>query len=63
MLASIAFLGAITVAIGLMAEPLAHYAMVAGAELADPEGYIDRILPEPPGPVVADAEAIEGGAE
>jgi len=62
MLASIAFLAAFTVAIGLMAEPLVSYATVSGAELADPSRYIDRILPEPPR-VVAGAGETEGGAE
>ncbi len=52
MVAATAFLGAITVAIGLFAEPLVQYANVAGAELVDPSGYIDEVLP---GTAVADA--------
>jgi multicomponent Na+:H+ antiporter subunit D len=60
---AIAFLGAITVAIGLVAEPLVQYAAVSGAELADPDAYIDRILTEPPGAVVADVAGAEGDSE
>jgi len=56
MLASIAFLAAFTVAIGLMAEPLVSYAQLSGAELADPAALIDLVLPEPPGAAVAGAE-------
>jgi multicomponent Na+:H+ antiporter subunit D len=62
MVASIAFLGAITVGIGLYAEPLVAYSQVAGTELSDPSTYIDHILPEP-SRIVAGADAIEGGAE
>lgn len=62
MLASIAFLGAFTVAIGLVAEPLVTYARISGDELSDPAAYIDRILPEPP-TRLAGAGEIDGGAE
>jgi multicomponent Na+:H+ antiporter subunit D len=44
MLAPIAGLGAITVAIGLMAQPLVTYSQQTAAELSDRERYIGLVL-------------------
>jgi hypothetical protein len=44
MLAPIAGLGALTVAIGLLAQPLVTYSQQAAAELTDRERYVRLVL-------------------
>jgi hypothetical protein len=51
MLAPIAGLGALTVAIGLLAQPLVTYSQQAAAELTDRDRYVRLVLgPAPTGP-------------
>ena len=45
----IAALGAITLAIGLMAEPLVEYANLAAADLVSPDNYVAAVLGTEPG--------------
>ena len=56
----IALLGAVTLGIGLFADPFIEYARVATAALVDPAQYIAEVLPGlQPAPATGLAEIIE----